>query len=129
MYDSVRNSYLERKTSLLTSKDDDRTYMSSFAISGTHVLVFCVSDPLGRSALWYTRYYHSADGGLAFAPPQCLPKALNELGKPISFSIDRESVTMLIGIRNNDDIGLYICRLLSPDRYIRPSLTSSSFSI
>lgn len=70
-----------------------------FVIPGTSLLIYtAVTGTKSSSDYWCTQYTRNDSGELVFSKPKRLPPSLSNGGKPISFSYDRVSRTIVIGL-------------------------------
>ena len=113
VYDSVDKSFrqsvrLPRHVNLTAACG------APFVIPGTSLLIYWASNGSTSKPIadfWCTQYTRNNNGELVFSKPKRLPPSLRNGGKPISFSYDRVSRTIIVGLENNDVIEMSYVRL------------------
>lgn len=85
-----------------------------FVIPGTSLLIYWASNGSTSKPIadfWCTQYTRNDKGELVFSEPKRLPPSLSDGGQPISFSYDRVSRTIIVGLEKNDVIEMSYVRL------------------
>lgn len=85
-----------------------------FVIPGTSLLIYWASNGSTSKPIadfWCTQYTRNDKGELVFSEPKRLPPSLSDGGQPISFSYDRVSRTIIVGLEKNGVIEMSFVRL------------------
>jgi hypothetical protein len=110
-FDTTDGRYL-RRTRLPAIINHSAECTGPYVVPGTHTLIYCAADKNStKGSFWCTQYTRDEQGRFNFSRPKRLPASLTGKGRPFSFSYDRVSRTIIIGLKVKDRLTLNYVRL------------------
>jgi hypothetical protein len=110
-FDASSKQYLGRKR-LPKFINHSTECTGPYVVPGTHTLIYCAAEKDSTTgSFWCTQYTRDEQGRLNFSAPKRLPASLSGKGRPVSFSYDRVSRTIIIGLMINGRYTLNYVRL------------------
>ena len=110
-FDTAGKQYLGRKR-LPKFINHSTECTGPYVVPGTHTLIYCAAEKDSTTgSFWCTQYTRDEQERLNFSAPKRLPASLSGKGRPVSFSYDRVSRTIIIGLKVKDRLTLNYVRL------------------
>lgn len=110
-FDTAGKQYLGRKR-LPKFINHSTECTGPYVVPGTHTLIYCAAEKDSTTgSFWCTQYTRDEQGRLNFSAPKRLPASLSGNGRPVGFSYDRMSRSMIIVLQVDAKLTLNYVRL------------------